>query len=124
MKSKLIIILIVGCLLTGCGQNKENTKREILRNVSNYQKVYSNKVELIKLYKPQAKTEVLLEENSNSQADIAEIFRFKMDNDLKKLIGKTMKTTFDEDNIDKAYYKSLKDLRLFFTFYNRRKSLV
>lgn len=42
----------------------------------------------------------------------------KMDNDLKKLIEKTMKTTFDEDNIDKAYYKSLKDLRLFFTFYN------
>ena len=81
-------------------QNKENTKREILRNVSNYQKVYSNKVELIKLYKPQAKTEVLLEENSNSQADIAEIFRFKMDNDLKtKVVASIMNSILSGSSI-------------------------
>ena len=61
-------------------------KNEILESVKNLNPVQPNIIETLELYRPNKNTKVLTKENSNSQADIMEVFKFKNNDTIKEIL--------------------------------------
>lgn len=65
----------------------------------------------------------MIYQNEKIEAKYFKLFKYfhkinTLDNDLSKLINITLKETFNLDNMSKYYLESMKDLRLFFKYYN------
>lgn len=65
----------------------------------------------------------MIYQNEKIEAKHFKLFKYfkpikTIDKNLSKLINTTMKKTFNLDNMSKHYLKSIKDLRLFFKYYN------
>ncbi len=73
-----------GILTANIANNNDSEKSDIVHFANKLKPVLPNEFGFIKIFAENKQSKVLTKENSNSQADIKEVFKFKASNDIKE----------------------------------------
>ena len=79
---------------------KEEFRKDLVSSISKLNKVKPNNVNILQMYNENPQVKVLTKDNNNSQADIAEIFRFEVNDSIHDMVtGRLMNSILSSSSI-------------------------